>query len=186
MKYWFYSHDIWWVVNNLRKYEKLRFLSSQQSVLNYNALKSRKKKEFENLIPIKSNVVFKLFSKEHVHNKFSQNLSEQSIMNKSHHYSVLDKLKYELEYILRGQKHAIILSTKGKSLQRNSIIWSQSFFFKIKTFYYFQNIWTNLLITCWKKIIFITSSQGQVNWAKWGFIFSTSCSKKKIISTPIF
>lgn len=34
-------------------------------------------------------------------------------MNKSHLYSVLDKLKYELEYILRGQKHAIILSTRA-------------------------------------------------------------------------
>lgn len=61
---------------------------------------NQEKKELENLIPIKSNFVLKLFSKEHVHNKSSANLSEQSIMNKSQHYSLLDKLKYELEYIL--------------------------------------------------------------------------------------
>lgn len=63
MKYWFYSHDIWWVVNNLRKYEKLRFLSSQQIVLNYNALNSRKEKEFENLIPKKAMLFSNYFLK---------------------------------------------------------------------------------------------------------------------------
>lgn len=71
-------------------------------------------------------------------------------------YVLLDKLKYELEYILRAQKHLLTFNTKVKSLQRNLLILSQSFLLKIKTFYYFQNTWTNLLITYWKKNIFIT------------------------------
>lgn len=95
-------------------------------------------------------------------------------------YVLLDKLKYELEYILRGQKHLLTFNTKDKSLQRNLLILSQSFLLKIKTFYYFQNTWTNLLITYWKKIFSLHFSQCQVIRAKWGFTFSTSCRKKKM------
>lgn len=48
-----------------------------------------RKKELENSIPMKSTFVLKLFSKEQVHtcNNPSQNLSEQSVMSKLHHYS---------------------------------------------------------------------------------------------------
>lgn len=102
-------------------------------------------------------------------------------------YVLLDKLKYELEYILRGQKHLLTFNTNDKSLQRNLLILSQSFLLKIKTFYYFQNTWTNLLITYWKKKYFhYIFPNVKLLERNGGLHFLQVVERKKNVLTPLF
>lgn len=137
---------------------------------------------------MKSTFALKLFSKEHVHtcNNPSQNLSEQSVMNKFHHYSF--KLCFSRQIKVWVRIHTERTKTlTDKSLQRNLLIISQSFLLKIKTFYYFQNTWTNLLITYWKKKYFhYIFPNVKLLERNGGLHFLQVVERKKNVLTPIF